>query len=105
MHALRLLAPYVVAALVPSTILGVLYVFNGRSPLWGLVGGAIGLLGALAATATRVLLAPKMTESEVEALARELDEEEGWADTAHRHEGLKRLHEDIARDEERRRDE
>jgi hypothetical protein len=102
---LRLLAPYAIAVLVPSAILGVLYALNGRSPLWGLVGGGIGLIGALLATATRVLLAPKMGESEVEALARELDEQERWEDTAHGHEGLRRLHEDVARDEERRRDE
>jgi hypothetical protein len=53
-RAPRTLAPYLVALLVPSTILGVLYVFEGRSPLWGLVGGAIGLLGAMLATATRI---------------------------------------------------
>lgn len=85
-RALRRLTPYAVAGLVPSVILGVLYALNGRSPLWGLVGGAIGLIGALLATATRVLLAPRMSESEVEALARELDEQEYWQDTAHRHE-------------------
>jgi len=103
-RALRTLAPFVVATLVPSAILGVLYVLSGRSPLWGLVGGAIGLLGALLALATRVLMAPRMSETEVEALARELDEEEGWRDRGHGHEGLRRLHEDIQRDEQERQD-
>jgi len=110
-RAVRTLTPFVVAFLVPSVALGVLYALGGRSPLWGLVGGAIGLLGALAATATRVLLAPRMSESEVEALARELDEQEHWQDwgyrapdsaSDHEHEGLRRMHEDIDRDEERR---
>lgn len=111
-RALRTLAPYVVALVVPSVVLGVLYVLEGRSPLWGLVGGAIGLLGAMLATATRVLLAPRMTESEVEALARELDEQEYWGDQPPvlrtesmqlpEHEGLRRMHEDIRRDAEKR---
>lgn len=52
----RFVLPYAVALLVPSVILGVLYVLEGRSPLWGLVGGGIGLLGAALAQAVRVLL-------------------------------------------------
>lgn len=101
-RTLRILAPYAIALLVPTALLGVVYALGGRSPLWGLVGGAIGLVGALLATATRVLLAPQMNESEVEALARELDESEHWEDTAHGHEGLRRLHQDMTIDEARR---
>lgn len=104
-RALRYAAPYLAAALVPSVLLGAVYAVSGRSPLWGLVGGAIGLLGAMLALATRVLLAPRMDETELEALARELDEQEHWQDSAGGHQGLHRLHEDVTRDEEQRRDE
>lgn len=90
--------PYLVALLVPTVVFGVLFALSNQSPFLGLFGGGIGLVGALSALATRVLLAPRMTESEIEALARELDEEEDWGD----HEGLRRLHEDIRRDEQRR---
>jgi hypothetical protein len=78
----RVLAPYVAAFFLPAIVLGGLFAASGDTPLYGLFGGGVGLIGALTALATRVLLAPTMTESEVEALARELDEEEDWRDTA-----------------------
>lgn len=73
---LRTAAPYVVAFLVPAFVLGLLFALAGDPPFYGLFGGGIGLLGALSALATRVLLAPRMTEEEIEALARELYEDE-----------------------------
>jgi hypothetical protein len=71
----RVVLPYVVAFALPAIVLGALFAASGDTPLYGLFGGGVGLTGALAALATRLMLAPKMTESEIEALARELDEQ------------------------------
>jgi hypothetical protein len=80
----RVVLPYVVAFALPAIVLGALFAASGDTPLYGLFGGGVGLTGALAALATRLMLAPKMTESEIEALARELDEQEAWPIDARR---------------------
>lgn len=49
--------PYQAAWIVPTLPLAVLYALGDRSPLWGLIGGLLGLLGALSAWVVRLWLA------------------------------------------------
>lgn len=79
-RTLRTALPYVAAVGVPAVPLAALFAAAGDNALYGLFGGGIGLIGALSALAVRTMLAPQMTESEIEALARELDEQETWTD-------------------------
>jgi hypothetical protein len=110
------------AWLVPSIMLGVLYVSQNDNPFWGFAGGVVGLIGALAAEVVRRLMPAPVTdegEKELEALAQatvvanRMRERTNLPSGTHQeivdliaekhrvdvHEGLRRLHEDIRREQ------
>jgi hypothetical protein len=59
--------PYLVAALVPTAILGALFSMSGQTPLYGLFGGGIALIGAMLAQIVRVAIANRAAEAELDA--------------------------------------
>jgi hypothetical protein len=97
----RGLVPALAAWLVPSAILAVIYTQQGQNPAYGLVGGVVGLVGAFASWAVYALM--HRHDDDLTDLAAYVNDP---AATAGRweHEGLRRLHADIVRDAERRRD-
>jgi hypothetical protein len=96
----RGLVPALAAWLVPSALLAVIYAQQGQNPAYGLVGGVVGLVGALASWAVYGLM--HRHDDDLTDLAEYVND---LAATVGRweHEGLARLHEDIVRDAERRR--
>lgn len=58
--------PYLVAFGVPAAVLGVLFVADGQSGLYGLFGGMIALLGALLMLATRLVVRRRAQEAELD---------------------------------------
>lgn len=58
--------PYAVAFAVPAVVLGVLYAAAGQSPLYGVFGGSIALLGALLMLVTRLAIRRRTEEAELD---------------------------------------
>lgn len=58
--------PYLVAFTVPAAALGALFVADGQSPLYGLFGGVIALLGALLMLVTRLVIRRRTQEAELD---------------------------------------
>lgn len=104
------LLPYLVAFAVPTVVLGTLFLASGSSPLYGLFGGAIGLLGALLARAVQVLTEPR-SNGNVEwlgtaaELRKAFDRLAAERERERDHEGLRRMLEDIDEAARRERDE
>lgn len=102
---MKRLLPWAASWLVPGLLVGGLYALGGAQLLGvligGAVGGVVGVLGAITAEFVRSTTQRREQEAEVDQLAREtLAERERRSSE---HEGLQRMHEDIQRDEERRR--
>ena len=93
------LLPFAAGLFVPTAIFAAVYLLQGENPIWGLVAGAIGLIGALSAELARLPLEHRQAELEEQqrwvAAQRERKEEGQHFG----HEGLRRLQEDVARDE------
>jgi hypothetical protein len=97
----RGLVPALAAWLVPSAVLAVLYAQQGQHPAWGFYGGVVGVVGALASWGVAALMRPR------DIRAVDLDEyllDPATTATRWEHEGLARMHEDVARDAARHRD-